>query len=153
MIQGLLALTLLTACLAATFWILQRMILTLVDAIREDRARHSFPWQRELLELRFLQAQENRGHQQSQSWNDARWSRRICWARDRTTQRLVVLVGVTRPDEYDPTADLRLMAVFEYYGGTWHADGRYIDSPTPAAACEAARLDALDPADELDDRP
>lgn len=153
MVPGLLSLTLLTACLAGMFWIFQRMVLMVLDAIREDHARRTFPWHRERLEFRFLQALERRSPQESRSWTRACWTREICWARDRTTRALLILISVEFPDEYDLGADSRKMAVFEYRNGTWYTEGRYIDSPTPAAACEAAHLDAIGPRETRDDRP
>ncbi|MFO0960663.1 MAG: hypothetical protein U0800_25045 [Isosphaeraceae bacterium] len=145
MIQGMLALALLTACLAGTFWIVQRMVLTVLDAIREDRARRTFPWQRERLELRFIQAVARREPQQSRRWALARWNREVCWARDRTTRGLMVLVGVELPDDFAPNTPSRKIAVFEYRAGIWFADGIYIASPTPSAACKASRFDLIGP--------
>ena len=129
---------LLPACIVIAAGIVRRPVRQVWDEVHVDRARELFRRRREWLEARFvgavLRADEAEGHR----WEDAHWQDEIAWARDRQSRHFLALVGV----HFDPRLrddeplNRHATALFEFYKGRWHAEGRRLDQIRPDEALE-----------------
>jgi hypothetical protein len=136
----------LLACGGAAVAILAGPLRRLADEFQAERAREHFRRHREWLEADFLIALGRTAPTERLRWEVADWHDEVLWARDRQTRRLLALIGVrfdgpardepsaTAP-EIEPTCPRGdATAVFEYRGGSWHAEGKRIDEVRPAEA-------------------
>lgn len=145
--------TLLSLCAVTAWFIVRRMIATVMEEYQGDMGRQAFRRERERLEFRFLQAVGRRDPEERLRWDDAHWKDGVYWARDKGTRRLLALVSVELPTK--PGAALAqgtaVTALFEFRRGRWVAEGRFVETALPADACRHARLEAVGPAgDETD---
>ena len=124
-------------CLLAA-WLVSRPLRNALEDHNVDRARAQFRLQREGLEARFLSAIGRLDPIEKLRWDEAHWRDEVVWARDRRNRRLLALVGVTF--DADPFDDLpehpprHATALFEYFKGNWHADGKRLDEIRPDEA-------------------
>jgi len=124
-------------CLLAA-WLIVRPLRAIVEDLNVDRARDQFRLQREGLEARFLSAVGRLDPIEKTRWDEARWRDEIIWARDRRSRRLLALVGVTFEaelfGEFPESPPHHATALFEYFKGTWHAEGKRLDEIRPDEA-------------------
>jgi hypothetical protein len=127
--------------LSAVWWFLLRVARQVLDEIRFDHARELFRHEREWLEARFLSALAQINPLARLRWEDAQWHDEVVWARDRTTRRLLALVGVHfEPSSSNPFGDTSdepphlATALFEFRQGRWHAEGKWLDEIRPDEA-------------------
>ncbi len=116
-----------------------RPFLELSARARFDRARGMFRVRRERLEARFVTRIGVDTPAERRLWEDATWEDSVVWARNRSSRRLTALIGVRfRPLPAEPRSR-RATAVFEFRGGSWHADGKRLDAIGPDEVCERIR--------------
>jgi hypothetical protein len=142
---------LLVLCVLSAWLIIRRMVITVVEEFQDDRARRSFRWRRERLELQFLRHLQQDDPIERLRWEDASWNNKVYWARERSSRRLLALVGVefnSLEGLVDPQAR-RATAVFEFRDGQWTTQGRFVNAAAPAEACRRdARLESACPPGE-----
>ena len=98
------------------------------------RAEESFHRQREWLEVRFLKLASQSGKPRGLRWVDCEFEDQVAFARDRQTQCLRALVGVTIQFEAVEGGDMELVeavenrkaatVLFRLDGPEWEPDGR-----------------------------
>jgi hypothetical protein len=97
-------------------------------------ARDQFLRNREQLEAKFFTAASSRGKPRGLRWKAVEWERPVEFAREKPTDRLAALVGVTISFEAVEGGDMEgvaavgnlrnASAVFFYDKGRWHTTGR-----------------------------
>ena len=111
-----------------------------------EAARETFAARREWLEARFFTLASCSGKPRGLAWVDCDFQPEVAWARDRESQDLLALVGLTVRFEALPgggmehnpnVGNLRAAtAVFRFVAGQWQTDGRTLFNLSPAQAIE-----------------
>jgi len=115
------------------------------------RARKSFHWQRERLEIKFIQLATAKARPNGPHWDDCDFDDDVAYVRNRNTKELWAFVAVTvATDEFDDVpSGIRGMvgnlragtAVFRFDRGHWETDGRAILNLSPTEAIRFYRDD------------
>ncbi|MFO0865488.1 MAG: hypothetical protein U0744_12710 [Gemmataceae bacterium] len=127
-------------------WALGRGAKTFGREMRQERARELFKLQRERLEARFLQAASATGKPRGLRWKDCQWENEVEFVRDRETDEVAALVGVTIQFEAIEGGDMEgvaavsnlrhASAVFAFQHDHWITAGKALFNMFPAEAVE-----------------
>jgi hypothetical protein len=108
------------------------------------RAQEDFAAQRADLESVFFVAASNSGLPRGLRWQTIEWQPEVEFAREKATQRLAALVGVTIRFEAIPGGDMEgvaavgnlrcASAVFFYHAGRWRTSGKALFNLNPDQA-------------------
>jgi hypothetical protein len=109
-----------------------------------ELARRLFPFQRERLELQFLQAASASGKPRGLLWKEIEWGSNVEFARERASGQLAALVGITIRFEAVEGGDMEGLpavanlrnasAVFFFHDGRWHTVGKAVFNLNPDEA-------------------
>ncbi len=112
--------------------------------VHTERARELFKLQRERLETLFFQAASQSGKPRGLRWKDCAWDDSVRFARDRKTNEIVALIGVTIQFEAVEGSDMEgLPAVgnlsnasadFFFRRGDWLTTGKAVFNMNPDEA-------------------
>jgi hypothetical protein len=132
---------------AALLW---RPFQGIVEEIEMERARESFTFQRERLELYFILQSARSGKPRGLQWKDSNWENEVEFARDRRTRKLLALVGVTIFFEALPDSEMEdnpnvgtprnATAIFVFERGQWLV-GRALFNMNPDEALTHFKTD------------
>ena len=121
------------------FWLVGRR-----HAGRFESARALFHTQRQSLEKAFFQTASNTGKPRGLRWKACQWNDEIEWLRDKQTDQMMALVGVTISFEAIEGGDMEgiaavgnlrnATAVFFVQGGAWQTSGRVVFNLNPGEA-------------------
>ena len=122
---------------------------TSTDRKRVAKARQSFQLRREWLEADFLATASTSGKPRGLSWLDCVFEDEVTFARDRFSNQLRALVGVTVSFEaiegggmehVEAVSNLRsATAVFHFVDEAWTTDGRVVFNLDPAETIDHFR--------------
>ena len=131
---------------AAVFW---RPLRAARQRSRLADARRSFHWQRERLEIKFIQLAWDNAGCDGPRWADCEFDDDVSYVRSRNTRELSAFVRVTIaleagefPLHHDPLQRQRWgTAIFRFDRNHWETDGRAILDLSPAEAIRFYRDD------------
>lgn len=133
------------ALICGARWLYRWSVRRSRDAERE-KAQQIFYRRREWLEAKFMQIAGSRGSPRGLEWVDVEYDNEVSFARDRRTNELTALVGISIQFEATPGGGMEEVeavanrkaatSVFRYRGGEWSTDGRAIFNLNPIEAIE-----------------
>jgi len=141
--------------IVATAAVLYRFAMRQSGGAAPRRARGDFAAQRAALESAFFTAAANSGLPRGLRWKAIEWEPGVEFAREKTTQRLAALIGVTIQFEAVPGGDMEGLpavgnlrnasALFFYHAGRWRTSGKALFNLNPDEVLErfAAQYERL----------